>query len=284
MIARRRLLLAGAALALLPREAFAGSRLSFGGSLEQGGLVVGRTVPDAKVGVDGKPVLVSPGGLFAFGLAYDQTKLIHVTAAFADGSSEEEDVVALARQYMTQSFNGVPENTINPSPEEVARIEREHAVIAEIRKRDTDGVGFADPFDWPFPGIITSPYGYERIINGTPKGPHLGIDIAAPEGTPIHAAAQGVVTIADDYFLEGGLTLLDHGHGVSTCYLHQSERKVKVGDQVARGDVIGLVGQTGRATGPHTHWGLTWFQVKLDPSRVTRTPAPPPAEAQPGKV
>ena len=107
--------------------------------------------------------------------------------------------------------------------------------------------------------------------------PHLGVDIAAPEGTPIRAPADAIVSISDDYLVDGGFTLLDHGHGVSTCYLHQSKRLAKVGDTVARGDVIGLVGHTGRATGPHTHWGLCWFQLKLDPSRSTTAPEPPKA-------
>jgi murein DD-endopeptidase MepM/ murein hydrolase activator NlpD len=278
-IARRSFLAAGATLALMPRFAVAGegSRLTFRGSLEQGGLVVGLVVPGAKIAVDGSPVLVSPEGMFAFGLSYDRAAPVRVIANFADGSSETGEVTALARQYMVQTINGVPEETVSPTPEQEERMRRERALIAVARKRETAGVGFAEPFDWPFPGILTGEYGNQRVVNGKPKGPHLGVDIAAPEGTPIRAPADGVVTIADDFFLEGGFTLIDHGHGVSSCCLHQSERKVAAGDKVARGDVIGLVGKTGRATGPHMHWGLAWFQVKLDPSRSTRTPLPPAA-------
>jgi murein DD-endopeptidase MepM/ murein hydrolase activator NlpD len=105
--------------------------------------------------------------------------------------------------------------------------------------------------------------------------PHFGVDIAAPAGTPIAAPAPAhVALVGPDFYLEGGLTILDHGHGVTTCYLHQSKQLVKVGDMVARGQVIGEVGMTGRATGPHLHWGLNWFQMRLDPSRSARTPAP----------
>jgi murein DD-endopeptidase MepM/ murein hydrolase activator NlpD len=276
-LARRTFLTAGAALALVPRRARAGvgTVLSFGGSFEQGALVIGRTLAGAKAKVDDTLVHVSPEGAFAFGISYDRIKPVHVVAEFAGGGSETRDIVPLIRQYQVQSIEGLPQKFVTPSAEDLERIKRENASIREARTRDTDGVGFAEPFDWPFPGILTGVYGSQRIENGTVMAPHLGVDIAAPEGTPIHAPADAVVSIADDYFLDGGFTLLDHGHGVSTCYLHQSERRVKVGDKVARGDVIGLVGLTGRATGPHTHWGLCWFQVKLDPSRSTRSLEPP---------
>jgi murein DD-endopeptidase MepM/ murein hydrolase activator NlpD len=271
ILARRTFLSAGAAFALVPSRAGEGSRLAFRGSLEQGGLVIGHTVPDDA------PALVSPEGVFTFGLAYDRVKPVHVVAKFADGTSEASDVAPLVRQYEVETINGLPEKFVTPSAEDLARIEREDALIVEARKRETGGVGFADPFDWPFPGIVTGVYGAQRVLNGKPMAPHLGIDIAAPEGTPIHAAADAVVSICGDYFLDGGFTLLDHGHGVSTCYLHQSKRLVKVGDKLKRGDVIGLVGQTGRATGAHTHWGLCWFQLKLDPSLAAATPEPPKA-------
>jgi murein DD-endopeptidase MepM/ murein hydrolase activator NlpD len=277
--ARRTFLATGAALALVPRWARAGvgTVLSFGGSFEQGALVIGRTLAGAKAKVDGTLVHVSPEGAFAFGISYDRIKPVHVVAEFADGSSETRDIVPLVRQYQTQRIEGLPPRLVTPSLEDLVRIKRENALIHEARTRDTDGVGFAEPFDWPFPGILTGVYGSQRIENGTPMAPHLGVDIAAPEGTPIHAPADAVVSISDDYLIDGGFTLLDHGHGVSTCYLHQSKRIVKAGDKIARGDIIGLVGKTGRATGPHTHWGLCWFQVKLDPSRSTRSPEPPKA-------
>jgi murein DD-endopeptidase MepM/ murein hydrolase activator NlpD len=278
MILRRTFLAAGTALIWAPRAlAGEGSRLTFRGSLEQGGLVIGHTLAGAKITVDDRPVLVSPEGIFAFGLSYDSAQPVHVAAAFADGSTETGEVTAVARQYQVQEVNGLPEALVSPSEEDLKRIERERARVWEVRLRETDGVGFSEPLDWPFPGIVSSVYGSQRVLNGKPSAPHLGVDIAAPEGTPIHAPADGIVSLADDFLLEGGLTLLDHGHGVSTAYLHQSERKVAVGDKVARGAIIGLVGKTGRATGPHTHWGLAWFQVKLDPSRSTRTPEPPRA-------
>ena len=277
MIARRALLAAGAVL-VLPRMVRAGaSRLSFSGDLEQGGLVVGHAPAGTAIELDGKPVQVSPEGAFVFGFAYNQTKPARIVARFAGGGTETRDLAPATRTYQVQHVNGLPQKFVTPTPEELERIHREAMTIVEARQRDSDGVGFAEGFLWPFPGIVSSVYGSQRIDNGVPMAPHLGIDIAAPEGTPIHAPADAVVSIAADYFLDGGFTLLDHGHGVSTCYLHQSKRMVAAGDPVKRGAVIGLVGQTGRATGPHTHWGLNWFQVKLDPSLSTPTPEPPRA-------
>jgi len=250
------------------------ARLSLSGSLEQGSLVIGRTETGAKVMAGDKAALVSPEGIFAFGFDFDQTAPTRLDVRFADGSSDTRDVVPVKRQYEVQVINGLPERFVTPSPEELERIKRENAMIVEARKRVTAGIDFASGLDWPLPGIVSGVFGSQRILNGKPMAPHLGVDIAAPQGTPIHAPADALVSISDDYFLDGGFTLLDHGHGVSTCYLHQSKRMVAPGDAVKRGQVIGLVGMTGRATGPHTHWGMNWFQMKLDPSRSTKTPAP----------
>ena len=237
--------------------------------------MIGRPLAGAKARVEGALVQLSPEGAFAFGISYDRIKPVHVVAEFAGGGSEPRDIVPVVRQYQTQRIEGLPQALVTPSPEDLERIKHENALIHEARTRDTGGIGFAEPFDWPFAGILSGVYGSQRVENGTPMAPHLGVDIAAPEGTPIHAPADAIVSLTGDHLVNGGFTLLDHGHGVSTCYLHQSERRVKEGDKVARGDVIGLVGQTGRATGPHTHWGLCWFQLKLDPSRSTRSPVPP---------
>jgi murein DD-endopeptidase MepM/ murein hydrolase activator NlpD len=285
MIARRSLLTAGAVCVLFPIAVQADESalrknaivrvIGLRGPPEQGSLVVCTTEPGASASVDGNTVRVSPEGIFVFGIPFDQIRSANILVHSPDGTENPMVIRPVVRQYETQAINGLPEQYVTPMPEERARIEREAAMIHEARKRDTAGVGFAEPLDWPFPGIITGVYGSQRILDGKPMAPHLGIDIAAPEGTPIHAAADAVVSISDDYFLDGGFTLLDHGHGVSTCYLHQSKRMVATGDKVGRGDVIGLVGRTGRATGPHTHWGLCWFQVKLDPSRSTTTLEPP---------
>jgi hypothetical protein len=251
--------------------------LTLSGSLEQGSLVVGKVdgAAAAFVKVDGVALSVSPEGYFAFGLAYDQTKPTHVVAGYVAEHIPSRDVVPVIRKYDIQHVNGLPEKYVSPPADVVARIVRENAMVGEARKRDTPAVAFAQPFDWPTKGIVSGTFGSQRIDNGKPMAPHFGVDIAAPQGTPIHAPADGTVSLAEpDFYLTGGTTVLDHGHGVSTTYIHQSELKIKVGDAVKRGDLIGLVGMKGRATGPHLHWAMNWFQVRLDPSRSTAVPAP----------
>ncbi|MGN6517197.1 MAG: M23 family metallopeptidase [Rhizomicrobium sp.] len=279
MMHRRAFAMSATAVALvLPSLARAkASRLSISGSQEQGGLVVVKAEPGAQASVDGDKVLVSPDGIFAFGIAYDRTADAVVRVDFTDGTSETRNITPVTRHYEVQSITGLPQKFVTPSPDELQRIKVEHERLAAARRADTPQTWFDEPFDWPFPGIISGVYGSQRILNGTPMAPHLGVDIAAPSGTPIHAPSGARVAIAAPWFLEGNFTMLDHGHGVFTEYLHQSEFRVKEGDIVARGQVIGLVGQTGRATGPHSHWGMNWFQIKLDPSRYTRTAEPPRA-------
>jgi murein DD-endopeptidase MepM/ murein hydrolase activator NlpD len=260
----------GCAVAVPPR------RLSFSGSLKQGSLIIGKAERGTHVTVNGAPVLVSEDGLFAFGFEYDQKNSTKIVARFTDGTTESRELAPEARKYEVQPVNGLPEQEAHPTePAILARIARENQMIVEARKRETIGTAFSERFDWPVPGIISSLFGSRRVLNGVPSTPHFGIDIAAPEGTPIHAPADGTVSLAEpDFFLTGGTTVMDHDHGVFTIYIHQSALKVKNGDAVKRGDTIGLVGMKGRATGPHLHWGLNWFQVKLDPSLSTRTPAP----------
>ena len=276
MIRRRHFLATGLAFAATPVWA-AGSRLVIKGTMEQGSLALGYAEPGASATVDGAKVRMSRDGVFAFGFAYDQTKPSVVAVTWLDGSIETQSYTPTVRQYEIQHVNGLPQETVTPPPEVLARIKKEAENIYIARKLDTVGDDdFLSGFDWPAPGIESGVFGSQRIDNGVPMAPHFGVDMAAPVGTPIHAPANGVVTICDDYYLDGGFTLIDHGQGVSTCYLHQSKRLVKVGDKVKRGQLIGHIGQTGRATGPHLHWAMNWFEVKLDPSRSTRKPKPDP--------
>jgi murein DD-endopeptidase MepM/ murein hydrolase activator NlpD len=281
MIARRAFLAAAAAAGACPRTAFADtSRLDFTGSLEQGSLVVGKALAGAHVTLDGTPLHVSPGGDFVFGFSYDQTKPALIAAQYADGTNDTHSLQPVARQYEIQRITGLPEKYVTPPPEVLERRKQEIAMIMAARAGDTDADWFVERLDWPIPGIVSGPFGNQRILNGKPMEPHFGVDIAAPAGTPIAAPAPArVALVGPNYYLEGGLTILDHGHGVTTCYLHQSKQIVKLGDMVTRGQVIGEVGMTGRATGPHLHWGLNWFQMKLDPSRSTRAAAPAKAKA-----
>lgn len=277
MMSRR--LFIGTSLALVAAPALGDEkpvRFSMAGAMEQGSLAMGTAPPGSLVALDGRPLRVTADGRFVFGFAPDQTKAALVTVRYPDGSGDSRSFTPAARTYEVQHVNGLPQNTVTPPPEVRARIAREAETIYLAHLADTAGSDFLTGFDWPAPGIESGVFGSQRIDNGTPMSPHYGVDMAAPTGTPIHTPADGVVSISDDYYLSGGFTLIDHGQGVSTSYLHQSKRLVKPGDVVKRGQRIGLIGQTGRATGPHLHWAMNWFQVKLDPSRSTRKPMPDP--------
>jgi murein DD-endopeptidase MepM/ murein hydrolase activator NlpD len=251
-------------------------RFSVTGAMEQGSLALGSAPPGAAVALDGRPLHVTPDGRFAFGFGPDQVKPSLVTVRYPEGGGDSRSFTPTLRKYDIQHVSGLPQNTVTPPPDVTARIAREAENIYLARLADSGGSDFLSGFDWPAPGIESGVFGSQRIDNGVPMSPHYGVDMAAPTGTPIHAPADGIVLLCDDYYLNGGFTLIDHGQGVSTAYLHQSKRLVKAGDSVRRGQRIGLIGATGRATGPHLHWAMNWFQVKLDPSRSTRKPKPDP--------
>jgi murein DD-endopeptidase MepM/ murein hydrolase activator NlpD len=162
---------------------------------------------------------------------------------------------------------GLPPQTVTPPPALLERIKRENEALNIARAMDSDDENFLKPFAWPAEGPISGVFGSQRVLNGEPKAPHAGLDIAAPEGAPVHAAAAGTVTLAEpDLFYTGGTVMIDHGHGLSTIYVHMSKVLVKKGAAVKQGTPIGAVGKTGRASGPHLHFGAAWFNVKLDPA------------------
>ena len=251
-------------------------RFSISGAMEQGSLAMGSAPPGSQTALDGRPLRITADGRFVFGFGPDQTKASVVTVRYPDGGGDSRSFTPASRSYEEQRVNGLPQNTVTPPVAVEARIAREAETIYLAHLADTGGSDFLSGFDWPAPGIESGVFGSRRIDNGKPMLPHWGVDMAAHTGTPIHAPADGVISICDDYYLDGGYTMIDHGHGVSTGYLHQSRRLVRAGETVKRGQVIGLIGATGRATGPHLHWTLNWFQVKLDPSRSTRKPKPDP--------
>jgi murein DD-endopeptidase MepM/ murein hydrolase activator NlpD len=268
----------GLGLAFTAAPAFADDSVHFTvtGTMEQGSLALGAAPPGSLAALDGRPLTVTPDGKFVFGFGYDQTEASLVTVRYPDTGGDSRSFKPKPRRYEVQRVNGLPQNTVTPPPEVEARIAHEAETIYLARLTQSAGSDFLSGFDWPAPGTLSGTFGSRRIDNGVPMEPHFGVDMAAPVGTPIHAPAAGIVTISDDYYLDGGFTLIDHGQGVSTCYLHQSKRLVKAGDSVKRGQLIGQIGRTGRATGPHLHWAMNWFQVKLDPSRSTRKPGPEP--------
>ena len=273
---RRSFLVSSLAFAAAPAFAADPIRFTVTGAMEQGSLALGTAPPGSQAALDGRPLAVTPDGRFVFGFGYDQAKPSLVTVRYPDGGGDSRSFAPTARQYEEQRVNGLPQETVTPPPSVLARINKEAETIYLARLRDSKGDDFLSGFDWPAPGLESGVFGSRRIDNGVPMAPHFGVDMAAPVGTPIHAPAAGTVSISGDYYLDGGFTLIDHGQGVSTCYLHQSKRLVKSGDHVTRGQLIGLIGQTGRATGPHLHWAMNWFEVRLDPSRSTKKPKPDP--------
>ncbi|HVF33815.1 MAG TPA: M23 family metallopeptidase, partial [Candidatus Saccharimonadia bacterium] len=218
----------------------------------QGSLVIGRTGPGCSVTVDGRAVRVASDGRFVFGIARDARR---VALATGDGTRVARAIAP--RAYRVEHVDGVPPATVAPPPAIAARIAREQARVAKAREHDADRADFGAGFVRPVAGRTSGVYGSTRVLNGTPKDPHYGLDLAAPTGTLVRAPAAGVVTLAEkDLYLTGGTVLLDHGHGVSSVFLHLSRVDVAVGARVARGAPLGAVGATGRASGPHLHWGL----------------------------
>ena len=181
------------------------------------------------------------------------------------------------RDFPIERIEGVPPQTVEPPPAIAERIKREQARVVAVRSRNDARDDFLETFIWPVQGRISGRFGNQRVyvVNNkdVPKSPHSGMDIAVPQGTPVKAPAAGVVTFADsDLYLTGGTLVIDHGHGVSSNFLHLSRIDVKVGDRVEQGQIVAAVGMTGRATGPHLHWGLNWFDVRLDPLLLVAEP------------
>ena len=238
---------------------------SFNGKFIQGSFILGKTEPGAEVFIDKKRVKVTSDGYFAFGLGRDRKNDVVITI-------NEKRIVkkVFKRKYKIQRIDGLEEKKVTPPEEVYERIKRENKWIGEARAVNSNLTFFKNKFINPLENaIVTGVYGSQRILNGKPKWPHYGIDFAAEEGTEIKAMLDGVVTLAEpDLFYTGGTLIFDHGHGISTLYMHMKTLMVKIGQKVKQGDVIGTVGSTGRSTGAHLDVRLNWFQTRLDPATV----------------
>ena len=239
----------------------------------QGALVTGRVDPGSRVAFEGRALRVSPAGIFAFGLGRDAGPAATLIVTAPSGAREERRLAVVPRQWDIQHLNGLPNRMVTPDNEDMARIRAEQERLNAARRTDTATPYFAEGFDWPAHGRISGVYGSQRILNGQPRAPHLGLDIAVPVGTPLVAAAGGRVTLAEDLYFTGNTLLIEHGHGVTTLYAHMSRFNVGQGDQVSRGQVIGASGATGRVTGPHLHWITRYGAVTVDPASVLRLTA-----------
>lgn len=260
-------------LALVAPAAADSARLVFPSRVEQGGMVLGKVPPDSWVVLDDRPLQVTPYGTVVFGVARDASGPAELAIRTPDGAQHTVRVQVQARDWPTEHVNGVPPATVAPPPQITERIRREQAAVAAARATSDAGTGFAERFIWPVQGRISGRFGRHRVYNGQPGAAHSGMDIAASTGTPVKAPASGRVVFAQpDLYLTGGTVLIDHGYGIGSNFLHLSRLDVAVGDQVRQGDTIGQVGATGRATGPHLHWGMTWFDVRIDPLLVLERP------------
>jgi murein DD-endopeptidase MepM/ murein hydrolase activator NlpD len=232
----------------------------------QGGLVIGRAPVDARVLLDGEPAQRASDGTFLIAFGRDRTEPLELAVAYGDGSTFTTALVPAERTFDVQRIDGLPPKQVTPDPEVMDRIRSEAVMVREARTRRDDRTDFDAGFVWPVTGPITGVYGSQRILNGQPRNPHWGIDIAAPVGTPVRAPAGGIVTLthADMYF-SGGTLLLDHGLGLSSAFLHLDEILVRPGQRVEQGDVIARVGATGRVTGAHLDWRMNLGATRVDP-------------------
>ena len=239
--------------------------VTFEGKFIQGSFILGKTEPDSEVFIDKKKVKVTSDGYFAFGLSRDRKNDVVITI-----NKKKMVKKVYKREYKIQRIDGLEEKKVTPPEEVYERIKRENKWIGEARVTNSDLVFFKNKFTNPLENaIITGVYGSQRILNGKPKWPHYGIDFAAEEGTKIKAMLDGIVTLAEpDLFYTGGTLIFDHGHGISTLYMHMKTLMVKKGQRVKQGDIIGTVGSTGRSTGAHLDVRLNWFQTRLDPGTV----------------
>ena len=238
---------------------------TFKGKFIQGSFILGKTESGSEVFIDKKKVKVTSDGYFAFGLARDRKNDVVITI-------NEKKIVkkVFKRKYKIQRIDGLEEKKVTPPEEFYERIKRENKWIGEARAINSDLTFFKNKFSIPVENaIITGVYGSQRILNGKPKWPHYGLDFAADKGTKIKAMLDGIVTLVEpDLFYTGGTLIFDHGHGISTLYMHMHKILVKKDQRVKQGDIIGTVGSTGRATGAHLDVRLNWFQIRLDPATV----------------
>jgi len=255
-------ILIGIVFLLITTSSFAAT---FEGKFIQGSFILGKTDPGSEVFIDKKQVKVTSDGFFAFGLARDRKNDVVITI-------NKKKIVkqVYKRKYNIQRIDGLEEKKVTPPEAVYERIKRENKWIGQARAIDSDLTFFTKKFNIPVENaIISGVYGSQRILNGKPKWPHYGLDFAAEEGTKIKAMLDGMATLAEpDLFYTGGTLIFDHGHGISTLYMHMEKILVKKGQKVKQGDIIGTVGSTGRATGAHLDVRLNWFQTRLDPATV----------------
>ncbi|MEN1727293.1 MAG: M23 family metallopeptidase [Pseudomonadota bacterium] len=236
------------------------------GSIAQGGLVFGHAPGATGVSLAGSDLMISEGGHFVLGFSRDQTEGQLLSVRFPDGSRWEQTLIPEAREFNIERIDGLDQNFVTPPPEVYERIRNDAVMTRRARERRDARTDWVDGWIWPARGRISGVYGSQRILNGEPRNPHWGIDIAAPTGTPVLAPAGGIITLAeDDLYYSGGTLFIDHGHGLVSAFLHMETLTVEVGQRVEQGEEVGTIGATGRATGPHLDWRINVGSTRVDP-------------------
>lgn len=257
-------------LSYLPFSNAASSNLILKGPLKQGGLLIGQVDKGVSVIFQEQSLPLSPDGQFIIGLDRDAPENIVISIVNHNGEVGLHDFNIAARDYNIQRIEGVAKQYVSPDPAQVNRSRKESAMVRLARKQQRLQRDFLKGFIWPANGPITGVFGSQRVYNGEPRRPHYGLDVAGPVGAPVIAPAAGLVTLAEaDLFFSGGTLIIDHGHGLSSTFLHLSKLLVSSGDTVAQGDDIAEIGATGRVTGPHLDWRMNWTDgktsVRIDP-------------------
>lgn len=236
------------------------------GDIVQGGLVFGRAPPGSEVRLGGERLMISPEGLFVFGFDRDETHRRELVVNLPGGETWQQSILPLEREFDIQRIDGLDSAHVTPPHSVLERIRNEAAMTRRARERRDARTDWTEGWIWPVKGPITGVYGSQRILNGQPRNPHWGLDIAAPTGTPVKAPAAGIVTLTHpDMYFSGGTIFLDHGHGLVSAFLHLSAILVEEGQRIEQGELIGEVGATGRATGPHLDWRINIGNVRVDP-------------------
>ena len=242
-----------------------GATLLRGGAVE-GGLMIARTAPDNRVTLDDAAIPVAPDGLFIVGFHRDSDLPVTIGITKTDGTSQLTVLTPQQRSYQIQRIDGLQKNMVTPPENVIARIKSDQAAVAAARQTPAAAGDFWRGIDWPVTGRISGVFGSQRILNGQPRQPHYGIDIAVPKGTPVRAPASGLVTLVKDLYFSGWTIIINHGLGLNSTFLHLDSTAISVGDTVQRGSIIGTVGSTGRSTGPHLDWRLDWQGRRIDAS------------------
>lgn len=258
--------LCGAGLLLLAAQAGAAEPLQFQGEWRQGSVIRGQVPAGARVWYRGVELKLSTEGRFVFGLDRDEGPEVWFKLQLPGEEPRSEPRAVARRDYPIQRIDGLPEDKVAPPKWALPRIAADARQLKAARENNSDQSGFAQDFIWPVQGRISGVFGSQRILNGTPKSPHGGVDVAVPEGTPIVAPAAGIVSLAvQDMYYTGGTVVIDHGHGLTSVLIHLSKLLVQPGQVVRQGETVALSGMTGRATGPHLHWSMSWLGARVDP-------------------